>query len=173
MASRIDRVRFQLRALPAAPAIPGMAGVSARIDDLAGITITATAQISDCAATLSQDRTKTALKAYSLVLAPLGEALTELGRMHAEIAHFNFTTHPAHRDSPSALDLPRQHVHEAVTGCCQAADEILEAASVELIDTAYRLASPHLRPAAPAVASALASLPPAAPSAAARAAKNR
>ncbi|MET9955437.1 MULTISPECIES: hypothetical protein [Streptomyces] len=167
MAGQVDRLRFQLRTLPPAPSIPAVDSVSARVEDLIGITTAVSAQIKHCLSDLmSGEPTKAALQAYSNALAPLGEALTELGRMHAEIAHYNFTTHPAHRGSPSDLELPRQEVNETVSGCCEAADEILEVTAIELRDAALALMpSPsRLQPGTPGRAlragSALPSLPP-------------
>ncbi len=180
MAGQVDRLRFQLRTLPPAPAIPAVDSVSARVEDLIGITSAVSAQIKHCLSDLmSGEATKAALKAYSNALAPLGEALAELGRMHAEITHYNFTTHPAHRGGPSNLEHPRQAVNEMVSGCCETADEILEVAAIELRDAAVKLMpSPsRLQPGTPRRAlrtgSAPPSLPPAPPAVTPRAAKSR
>ncbi|OII68365.1 hypothetical protein [Streptomyces sp. CC77] len=180
MAGQVDRLRFQLRTLPPAPAIPAVDSVSARVEDLIGITSAVSAQIKHCLSDLmSGEPTKAALKAYSNALAPLGEALAELGRMHAEIAHYNFTTHPAHRGSPSDLEVPRQEVNEMVSVCCETADEILEVAAIELRDAAVKLMpSPsRLQPGTPGRAlragSALPSLPPTPPAVTPRVAKSR
>ncbi|MFC9486007.1 hypothetical protein ACFTZM_08000 [Streptomyces hydrogenans] len=110
------------------------------------------AQIRHCLSNLSSGSSaKAALKAYSSTLTPLGEALTEFGRMRAEITYYSFATHPRHHDNPSELELPRRQVDEAVTGCCEAADEILEVTAIELRDAAIQLApSPsRLQPIAP------------------------
>ncbi|MFD3944919.1 hypothetical protein [Streptomyces sp. NPDC058579] len=181
MAGQVERLRFQLRTLPPPPAIPAVNSVSARVDDLARITTAVSAQINDCLSNLmSGDSTKAALQAYSSALAPLGEALTELGRMHTEISQYHFTTHPARRDSPLDLELPRQQVNEVVSGCWEAADEILEVAAIELRDPASKLmpTPSRRRPDAPGRAlsttsSGLASIPPGPPAATPRVAKGR
>ncbi|MFG2836411.1 hypothetical protein ACGFYE_15615 [Streptomyces zaomyceticus] len=157
-----------------------MDSVSARVEDLIGITTAVSAQIKHCLSHLmSGEPTKAALKAYSNALAPLGEALAELGRMHGEISHYNFTTHPAHRGSPSGLELPRQEVNETVSGCCEAADEILDAVAIELRAAAVKLMpSPsRLQPGTPGrvlrAGSALPSPPPVLPAVTPRVTKSR
>ncbi|MFE0772160.1 hypothetical protein [Streptomyces sp. NPDC058861] len=181
MADRLERLRFQLKSLPTAPEIPGVVGLSARVTDLLDITTAVSARIRHCMSDLGAGSSaEAALTAYSSTLAPLGEALTELGRMHAEVVYRNFVIYPRHRDDQSALDLHRQQVAETVSGCFEAADEILEVTAIELRDAATKLApSPsRLRPAAPAralpaVTPGPASLPPTPPSAAPGAAKSR
>jgi hypothetical protein len=66
--------------------------------------------------------------------------MTELGRAQSEIAYFNFTTHPSHRNNPSGLDHFRRQATEIITSCCEAADEILESVAVDLRTSAARLA---------------------------------
>ncbi|WP_435127200.1 hypothetical protein [Actinacidiphila sp. bgisy144] len=66
--------------------------------------------------------------------------MTELGRAQSEIAYFNFTTHPTHRNNPSSLDPARRQANEIITGCCEAADEILESVAADLRTSAGRLA---------------------------------
>ncbi|MFE6457801.1 hypothetical protein ACFVP0_10110 [Streptomyces cinereoruber] len=181
MADRLELLRFQLQSLPTAPEIPRVTSVSARINDLIDITKTVSDRIRHCMSDLGIDPSvKAALTAYSSALAPLGEALTELGRMHAEVAYYNFVTHPRHRDNQSDLGRHRQQVTETVSGCFEAADEILEVTAIGLRDTAKTLApSPsYLRPAAPARALPAANprsaaLPPVPPSTAPGAAKSR
>ncbi|MEU3529131.1 hypothetical protein AB0E62_35640 [Streptomyces sp. NPDC038707] len=181
MAGQINRLRFQLRALPAAPAIPHLDSVTAQVHTLAGILTAVSDQVSH-RLDLSSADAKKAVVAYSGALAPLGEAMTELGRLQAEVTIFNFTTHPSYHNSPSDLERQRRHVSEIITGCCDAADEILEVAADELQAAAVELASPPARvqAAAPArtpgpVNSAQAHPAPATPppAAAPRAAKSR
>ncbi|MER6531650.1 hypothetical protein [Streptomyces sp. NPDC001508] len=172
LASRIDRLRFQLRSLTPAPTIPGLNEVSTQVYTLAGITAAISEQVnlrlSDGLARVPRQK---ALQAYSDALAPLGEAMTELGRLQTEIVYFDFTAFPALHDSPSDLQHRRQQANELITGCCGAADEILEAAAGELRAAATELAptptriqatalahSPHTP--APAKTAAHATVPP-------------
>ncbi|MCX5395635.1 hypothetical protein [Streptomyces sp. NBC_00102] len=181
MAGQVERLRFQLRTLPPPPAIPAVDAVSARVDDLVGITTAVSAQIKHCLSNLMSDApAKAALQAYSTALAPLGEALTELGRMHTEISHYLFTAHPARRDSPLNLERARQQATEVISGCWEAADEILEVVAIELRDSASKVAPApsRRRSEAPGRAlhttgSGLPSIPPAPASATPRAAKGR
>ncbi|MGW1604500.1 hypothetical protein [Streptomyces eurythermus] len=144
MAGQINRLRFQLRALPAAPAVPHLDSVTAQVHTLAGILTVVSDQVSH-RLDLSSADAKKAVVAYSGALAPLGEAMTELGRLQAEVTFFNFTTHSSYRNSPSDLERQRRHVGEIIAGCCDAADEILEVAADELQAAAVELASPPAR----------------------------
>jgi hypothetical protein len=142
-ASGIDRLQFQLRALPPAPAIPSLTDVSAHVQTLAGLTSGITVEINRrLSAGLFSVPAQRAVEAYSSALAPLGEAMTELGRLQHEIAFVNFT---APRISQSDLPYPRQMANEIITGCREAADDILTVAADELRAAANRLtpSSPH------------------------------
>ncbi|MGW4345350.1 hypothetical protein ACWEL8_09760 [Streptomyces sp. NPDC004690] len=147
MASQIDRCRFQLRALPCAPAVPSLTDVSAQVHTLAKITLAASDQVNRrlSGGDLFSADAMRAIEVYSDALAPLGEALTELGRLQAATALFDFTTHPRHRDNPSDLDRSRRQASEIVTGCRDAADEILETTADELRAAAAELAIPPTR----------------------------
>ncbi|MEU7086897.1 hypothetical protein [Streptomyces achromogenes] len=151
MAGQIERLRFQLRALPAAPAIPHLDSVTAQVHTLAGI-LTAVSDQVNHRLTLSSADAKKAVVAYSAVLVPLGEAMTELGRLQAEVTFFNFTTHLGYHNSPSDPERQHRYVNDIITGCCDAADEALEAAAAELQASAVELApSPaRVQAAAPA-----------------------
>ncbi|MFB6631234.1 hypothetical protein ACFCWY_15150 [Streptomyces sp. NPDC056362] len=112
-----------------------------------------TTHIKSCLSELSAGTSpKTALRAYSGALAPLGEALTELGRMHAEITHWNFSADATRQLGSMGQVLPSQRVIDAVSGCREAADEILDATAIDLRTSATELASPPslLRSGAPA-----------------------
>ncbi|MET9373981.1 hypothetical protein ABZX98_07505 [Streptomyces sp. NPDC002992] len=152
MANQIDRLRFQLRALAPGSAPSPLSAVTATVHALAGINVAVSDEIrSRLNGGLSADTMK-AVEAFSAALSPLGEAMTELGRLQAEIALYNFTTHPMHRKNPSVLEGRRQRVAELTTECCEAADEILEAAVGELQAAAIALAPSPARaqPATPA-----------------------
>lgn len=140
-ADQIDRLNFQRRALDRGRALPSLSEVSFYVHTLATITVSVSDQVKHRLAEggFSGDGKKSVM-AYSLVLAPLGEAITELGRAQAEIAYFNVTTYPAQRNSPSDLDHSRRQAMEIITGCCEAADEILESVADELRKAATRLA---------------------------------
>ncbi|MER8037109.1 hypothetical protein [Streptomyces hydrogenans] len=131
-----------------------------------------TTHIKSCLSELSAGTSpKTALRAYSGALAPLGEALTELGRMHAEITHWNFSADATRQLGSMGTVLPSQRVIDAVSGCREAVDEILDATAIALRTSATELASPprnrHGAPARtlPATGPAPASLPAALPAA--------
>ncbi|WP_181785405.1 hypothetical protein [Streptomyces phytophilus] len=141
-AARIDRLRIELRALPPAPTIPHISTVSALTHTLAEITIDVNEHFNG---DLHSLEAKKAVEAYSGALAPAGEAMMEIGRMQAEIAFFNFTTHPLHRDSPPGLKRCRQQANEIITGSCDAADALLESAADVLREAATRLAPPPAR----------------------------
>lgn len=139
-ANQIDRLNFQLRALDRSPAIPSLSQVSLHVHTLGAITLSVSEQVKHRLSEGFDGDGKKAVEAYSVVLAPLGEAMTELGRAQSEIAYFNFTTHPAHRNNSSGLDYSRRQANEIITGCCEAADEILESVAVDLRTSAGRLA---------------------------------
>lgn len=147
-ASKIDRLQFQLRAMPPAPAILPLADVSAQVRALAGIT----AEISDEVTRRLSDGplskpTQRAVEAYSSALAPLGEASTELGRLHREVAFcVNIATHGPSR---SVLNYPQRLTDEVIAGCLEAADEVLGVAA-----EALRAAATHLAPSSPSVQNA-------------------
>lgn len=175
-ANQIDRLNFQLRALERGPALPPLSEVSFYAHALATITVSVSNQVKRRLAEGGFDGDgKKAVVAYSVVLAPLGEAITELGRAQAKIAHFNFTIRPAHLNEPSVLKHSRQQADEIITGCFEAADEILESAADELRTAANRLApspahaqatarSPHASRAGQTAAPAPATPPALAPS---------
>jgi hypothetical protein len=144
MAGQIERLRFQLRALPPAPAIPHLDSVTAQVHTLAGI-LTAVSDQVNHRLDLSSADAKKALVVYSAALVPLGEAMTELGRLQAEVTFFNFTTYPRYHHSPSDLERQHRDVNEIITGCCDAADEALEVAAEELQAAAVELAHPPAR----------------------------
>ncbi|MER6526374.1 hypothetical protein [Streptomyces sp. NPDC001508] len=82
-------------ALPPAPIIPGLNKVSTQVCTLAGITTAVSAQVSlRLSEGLARVPRQKALQAYSDALAPLGEAMTELGRLQTEIVYFNFMLGP-------------------------------------------------------------------------------
>lgn len=139
-ANQLDRLNFQLRALERGPAIPSLSEVSFHVHTLATITLSVSEQVKHRLSEGFNGDGKKAVEAYSVVLAPLGEAITELGRAQSEIAYFNFTTHPTHRNNPSGLDHSRRQASEIITGCCEAADEILESVAGDLRTSAGRLA---------------------------------
>jgi hypothetical protein len=140
-ANQIDRLNFQLRGLERGPALPSLSEVSFYAHTLATITVSVSDQVKHRLAEGGFDGDgKKAVVAYSVVLAPLGEAITELGRAQAEIAYFNFTTRPAHLSEPSVLKDSRRQAGEIITGCFDAADEILDSVTDELRTAANRLA---------------------------------
>ncbi|MFJ7527957.1 hypothetical protein ACIQ1S_23890 [Streptomyces griseus] len=126
MASRIDRLRFQLRTLPPAPAIPDVGTVSSQINTLARITTAVSDRIDQCLADLPSPGSKSALLAYSCIIAPLGEAITELGRIQAEVTSIRFAAHPAHKKEKTERARQTNMANEVISGSCEAADEILE-----------------------------------------------
>lgn len=141
MADQIDRLRFQLRALPAVPTSIPLSVASAWVHTLAGITLAVSDQVNhNCLrATANERRT---VQAYSYTLAPLGEAMAELGNLQAEVVLFQIRTHRGHRSSTLDLERPRQQADEIITGCFEAADQILEVAAGELRAAANELAPP-------------------------------
>lgn len=152
-ANQVERLRFQLRALPPAPAVPPLTEVSAQVRTLAEITTAVSDEVNRRLADGPFSvESKKAMQAYSDALAPLGEAMTELGRLQAEIVFFNFTTHPAARNDELVLAGARRQANEVITGCCEAADEILDAAAGELRAAATELAPPPTRAQATALA---------------------
>ncbi|GHH29410.1 hypothetical protein [Streptomyces rubradiris] len=144
MAGQIERLRFQLRALPPAPTIPDLDSVTAQVHSLAGILTAVSDQVSHRLGLSSADAKK-AVVVYSAALVPLGEAMTELGRLQAEVTFFNFTTYPKYHNSPSDLERQLRYVNEIITGCRDAADEALEVAADELQAAAVELAHPPAR----------------------------
>jgi hypothetical protein len=129
-ASQLDRLRFQLCALPAAPALPSLPAVSAHVRTLAQIT----AGISEHIIRRVSHGLRTqsdwqAVGALSTALDPLGEALTELGRLqsHAVFAHFT-----ARRTSASKSGNGHERAIETITSCRDTAAEILDSAAAEL-----------------------------------------
>jgi len=159
MASNIDRLRFQLRATTHAPAVPSLVDVTSQVRTLAGITAKiseeVTRRISD--GPLSKP-TQRAVEAYSSALAPLGEAATELGRLHREVTFC--VSIATHGPSRSVLNYPQRLTDEVIAGCLEAADEVLgEAAG------AIRAAATHLAPSSPSVQSAAQVRSPHAPAA--------
>ncbi|GAA3903841.1 hypothetical protein GCM10022244_12540 [Streptomyces gulbargensis] len=171
MASQIDRLWFRLRALAPGSTTSPLAAVTATVHALAGINVAVSDEIRRRLNGDLHAAEKKAIEAYSAALAPLGEAMTELGRLQAGIAFYNFTTHPMHRRNPSVLEGHRQHVAELTTECCEAADEILEATVGELQSAAIALApsparaqpaitpSPHI-PSRPGQTHAAPAVPP-------------
>jgi hypothetical protein len=152
-ANQVERLQFQLRDLPPAPAIPHLMRICAHVRTLAEITTAVGEEVNRRLANgpLSVGSAK-AVQAYSDALAPLGETMTELGRVQAEIAFFNFTTHPAARDNAVVLAAAGQQAGEVITGCCEAADEILGTVAGELRVAATELAPPPTRAQATALA---------------------
>lgn len=140
-ANQIDRLNFQLRALDRGPVVLSLSEVSLYVHTLATITLSVSDYVKH---RLTDGRFaadgKKAVEAYSAALPPLGEAVTELGRAQAEIAHFNFTTRPAHLNNSSVLKHSRLQAGEIITGCFEAADEILKSVADDLRTSAGRLA---------------------------------
>jgi hypothetical protein len=129
-ATQLDRLRFQLCALPTAPALPTLPAISAHVRTLAQIT----AEISEHVSRSLSDGLRTqsdwqAVEALSTTLDPLGEALTELGRLqsHAVFAHFT-----ARRTNASKIGDGHERAIETITSCRDTAAEILDAAAGEL-----------------------------------------
>ncbi|SHN23094.1 hypothetical protein [Actinacidiphila paucisporea] len=141
-ANQIDRLNFHLRALDRGPVVPSLSEVSLYVHTLATITLSVSDHVKH---RLTDGRFaadgKKAVEAYSAALPPLGEAVTELGRAQAEIAHFNFTTRPAHLNNSSVLKHSRLQAGEIITGCFEAADEILKSVADDLRTSAGRLAA--------------------------------
>lgn len=136
-ASSIDRLRFQLRALPPAPATPLLSEVSEQVRTLAGIT----AGISDEVNRRLSDGlysvpAQQAVDAFSAALAPLGEAMTELGRLQRDVVFVHFT---APRISTSEIPHPGELATEVITECRDDAAEILEVTAENLRASATRL----------------------------------
>lgn len=175
MATRINQFRSRLKALPNQPELPDDISITAHVDELTEITTAMAARIRACSSALASEISSQPTMAaitYSRTLAPLGEALKELGRMHAGIALYTHDLCARWDSDSSTLEGPRQQVDDLVAECCGAADGILEAAAKRLSFagvTLARLASVRERP----VGADLASPPPAPTAAATRAAKNR
>ncbi|MFF7258192.1 hypothetical protein [Streptomyces microflavus] len=140
MASRIDRLRFQLRTLPPAPTIPAVETVSFQINTLTRITTAVSEKIDQCLTDLPSQGAKSALLAYSGIIAPLGEAITELGRIQAEATSIRFAAHPAHKKETTERAQQTYLANEVISGSCEAADEILEMAVRGLREEAAKLA---------------------------------
>ncbi|MEU4030529.1 hypothetical protein [Streptomyces anulatus] len=141
MAARVDRLRFQLRALPAPPQFPGIVTVTAQINTLSEIVTAVCGKVRERISDLDSPGSRRALQAYSDILAPLGEAATELGRIHTEVAQIHFS-HPAKNTDEPELVRRRHLANEAISGSCEAADEILEVIVSGLQDEAAKLAPP-------------------------------
>lgn len=139
MASRIDRLRFQLRTLPPAPTIPDAGTVSSQINTLARITTAISERIDQCLADLPSPGSKSALLAYSGSIAPLGEAITELGRIQTEVTSIRFSAHPAHKKEKTERARETSLANEVISGSCEAADEILEIVVSGLREEAAKL----------------------------------
>lgn len=145
VASQIERLRLQLRALPSAPTVPSLTELSSQVHTLAGITATVSEEINR---RLSGHRPVEELRTverYSDILAPLGEAMTELGRAQAAVAFFEVNTKVMQSNSMWNGIHPIQQPCEIVTGCLDAADEILGAATSELQAAATKMAPPQAR----------------------------
>ncbi|MEU6172729.1 hypothetical protein ABZ832_12440 [Streptantibioticus parmotrematis] len=170
-ASSIDRLRFHLRSQCSTPAHPSVGAITGQIGALAGIITGVSTEITRLGSDLFTAPARRAAEAYSCVLPLLGEGMTELGRLHREVIDTRNTALGNERpDEPSA-----RRSAEIVTGCLEAADEVLGEAAVELraeaahltsasapVQAAARARSPHARVAVP-VASAHAVPPASAP----------
>ncbi|MEU8543223.1 hypothetical protein AB0C52_25100 [Streptomyces sp. NPDC048717] len=182
MANQIDRLRFQMRALPAS--IPSVSAAFAPVHTLTGIITAVSDEVSRrLAGHISSDEAK-AIDAFGDAFIPLGEAVTELGRMHSEVAFFNFTTYPTHSGSSPDLERLTRRSEEVISGCREAADAILETAAGELRAAAVKLApsptrvrattpSPHATDTRPSLPAPTSPPPPAGPGVTPRAAKSR
>ncbi|MFG2116689.1 hypothetical protein ACGFRB_29310 [Streptomyces sp. NPDC048718] len=143
IANQIDRLRFQMRALPAS--IPSVSAAFAPIHTLTGIITKVSDEVSRrLAGHISSNEAK-AIDAFGDAFIQLGEAVTELGCLHAEVAFFNFTTYPTHRGSSPDLERLTRKPEEVISGCREAADAILETAAGELRAAAVKLAPPPAR----------------------------
>lgn len=183
-ASSIDRLRFRLRALPPAPVAPSPSEVSEQVRTLAGII----AGISDAVSRRLSDGlysvpAQRAVDAFSSALAPLGEAMTELGRLQRDVVFVHFT---APRISTSEMPHPRELATEVITECRDAAAEILEVTAEELravatrlttssgpLQSAARARSPHAAVTRQATSAPAAPLPAPSPAVAPTTAKGR
>lgn len=136
-AAAIDRLRFQLRALPAAPVTPSLSDISDQVRTLADITTEVADQVSrrlcDGLHTAPAQR---AVDAFTTALAPVGEALTELGQLQRDAVFVRTNeagTHAA--QSPDTVEL----AIEVITESRDSAADILRAAADELRAAAARL----------------------------------
>ncbi|MFE6979282.1 hypothetical protein [Streptomyces sp. NPDC057682] len=142
MASLIDRLRFQLRALPAPPSLPGVETLSARSNILAAITKAVCEKVDQCLIDLPSQGSTEAVQAYSKTLAPLGEVATELGRIQAEVATYKFSIYPEHKNDRVELARRAGLANKVVSESRDTADRILEMVVSGLREEAATLAPP-------------------------------
>ncbi|WP_433888503.1 hypothetical protein [Streptomyces sp. CA-111067] len=143
-ASAIDRLRFHLRSQSAQPGGPSVEDVTGQVRTLAAIIISVSDEVSRHAADLHPAPAQHAALIYSSVLPMLGEGLTELGRLHMEVTGIRIPA-MGHGDPSFAY-----RSAAIITGCLEAADEILDEAAIELrTEAAYlKPASAHMQDAA-------------------------
>jgi hypothetical protein len=136
-AARIDRLHFQLLALPAALDLPSLPAVSEHIRALAEITAGISDHVSHLSDTLYTTSAQRAADEFSSALSPLGEALTELGQLQndAVLVH---TTAP-HTNTAGAADT-RELAIEVITEHRDAAANFLQLAARDLRTAATCLA---------------------------------
>jgi hypothetical protein len=166
--SSINRLRFHLRTQSAPPANPSVGDITGQVRALAGIITEVSDEVTRLAADLFPVSAQRATEAYSSVLPLLGEGMTELGRLHREVTDTRITAVRNGRPGPS----PARQSAEIITGCLEAADEVLGEAAIELrteamyltsasahVQAAARARSPHAPVAGPAVSTS--AVPPA------------
>lgn len=162
-AHTIDRLRFQLNSLSPRSALSGIREVSSRVSNVNAIIAEVSDQVDRHLGTLMSGPlgadTRRTVVAYSTVLGTLGEAVTEMGRVQAEVALFNFSDQRS-SDGDSDLDDRRQRSSEIISSCLEAAGEILESAAAALKGAAAELAPSPTRAGAARTRSPHASLSP-------------
>jgi hypothetical protein len=167
-ASSIDRLLFHLRSQSAPPANPSVSDITGQVRALAGIITNVSDEVTRLAANPFPASAQRATEAYSSVLPLLGEGMTELGRLHREVAETHITALGNGRPDPPAA----HRSAEIITCCLEAADEVLAEAAIELrteaayltpvsvhVQAAARARSPHAPTAGPA--GSMSAIPPA------------
>lgn len=181
-ADQIDRLRFQLCALPSAPAVPSPWAVASQVRTLAEITAGISDQITGLPADPYASPARRAMNAFSAAVLPLGEATAELGEVQSNAVVVNdISPHTGNPDTKRRRELAVLELTEhrdAAAGILQVTAEQLRTAATRLarpqdpLQVAARARSPHT-PATTATVPQPASASPTPTPASSRAAKGR
>jgi hypothetical protein len=152
-ADQIDRLRFQLCALPSAPAVPSPWAVASQVRTLAEITAGISDQITRLPADPYAPPTRRAINAFSAAVLPLGEATAELGEVQSNAVVVNdISPHTGNPDTKKRRELAVVELTEhrdAAAGILQVTAEGLRTAATRLarpqdpLQVAARARSPH------------------------------
>ncbi|MFG2564623.1 hypothetical protein ACGFR6_04195 [Streptomyces sp. NPDC048567] len=149
MASKIARLRLRLRALMP-PSVPSVSTACGLLDGLTEIATTANQQLKNFSEPSSRDR-EIALFTYCYALDPLGECITELGRVNTAVLTFHLQAKSIHRkhaiagknsDHSPDIEAAWQDASEYVSSGYEAANDILKTLEGDLQRTAIGLAPP-------------------------------